>query len=421
MRQTFRVRFAGIIGNILEHYDSALFALLVPFIAPLFFDDQDALMALIRTYGILALGIITRPIGSLCFGWMGDRFGRKQALSCSLLGMAVVTVSMGCLPLYRDVGVFSPILLALGRMLQGFFAAGETSGGAIFVLEHTKLQKRSLLSGFYDASSIGGILIASSLVTLLGMQGTIEESWRFLFWGGGITAFLGIFLRLKTYDSSEFTTLAKISKSSLFKEIKEHRSALLSIILASGFSYTTYSLAFTLMNGLVPLVTSLHRVDVMKVNTLLLVIDMLLLPCFGFLGSKFGNKKVMLFGALLSAAAALPLFFFLEGASFGMVIFIRVSILLFGVAFAAPYHAWAMERVPPQVRYTILSLGCCLGSQVIGAPTSAVCLWLYKEIGYSIAPGFYLMIIAAAAAFVVAHSMKNVIDFQGVAGEVAQK
>ena len=397
----FRDRVAGVIGNFLEHYDNALFGLLAPFIAPLFFENQDPLTALILTYGMLPLGCISRPLGSLFFGWVGDCFGRRQALFWSLLGMAFVTIGIGCLPVYNDIGIWGPLFLALAKMLQSFFAAGESTGGAIFVLEHTPVQKRGFMSGCYDASSMGGILAASGLVTLMSATGYIEQSWRLLFWAGGITAIFGIFLRLKAADGAEFVEAPQVINASVIRTLKEYKMPLLAIILASGFSYTTYSLAFTLMNGLIPLITSITKTEVMQVNTILLVVDLLLLPCFGYLAYKYGKERIMLAGALCSALSVIPLFSLLHDASLATVIVVRLAIIIFGVAFAAPYYAWAMEIVPPRHRYLILSLGGALGSQLIGTPSSAVCLWLYKLLGWSGAPALYLLVASSAAGIVV--------------------
>jgi len=396
-----RDRLAGIIGNLLEHYDNALFALLAPFIAPLFFEEKDPITALILTYGMLPLGFLTRPFGSLFFGWIGDSFGRRQALFLSLFGMALVTIGIGFLPVYKDIGIYAPLFLALGRMLQSFFTAGESTGGAIFVLEHTHSSKRPFVSSCYDASSIGGILLASVLVTFMSVQGNIEANWRYLFWAGGITAFFGIFLRWMTKDSSEFTRSTIDKKGYGLFILKEYKIPLLAIIIASGFSFTTYSLAFTLMNGYIPLITSLSNTDVMKVNTLLLIFDMSLLPFFGYVANKFGKEPVMLIGAFGSALGAIPLFSILENADLSTVIAARFMIIIFGVAFAAPYYAWAIEQVPTRHRYLILSLGGALGSQLIGNPSSAICLWLYKIFGWSWVPGLYLLFVGAAAGIVV--------------------
>lgn len=402
-KNSFSVRLSGIIGNILEHYDHALFSLLAPFIAPLFFPAQDPITALILTYGMLPIGILGRPLGSLFFGWMGDRHGRRKALFWSLLGMACVTVGIGCLPVYAQIGVWAPMILAFSRLLQSFFAGGETVGGAIFVLENTEGQTRGFMSSLYDASTIGGILIASGLVTWFSYLGTIDQMWRVLFWIGGMAAVFGLILRLKK-DEEGPSGLA----TSLFSGIRGNLKEFISIIFASGFSYTTYALPFVLMNSYVPLVTEISKSEVMTVNTALLVVDMFLLPCFGYLATRLGKERVMFFGAFCSALSSIPLFYLLgPSSSFGLVVFVRLAIVFFGVAFAAPYHAWAMEQVPKEARYSVLSVGHSLGTQLIGVPATAICLFLYKQIGWSCAPGFYLLVVGLAASYVVRASMKT--------------
>lgn len=394
---SFRYRIAGMIGNILGHYDKALFGLLAPFIAPLFFGPEDPVTALILTYAMLPLGFVTKPLGSLFFGRIGDRYGRKFALCCSLVGIAACTLGMGLLPVYQTAGAWAPLFLALARMLQSFFIAGESTGAALYLLENSAAEKRSLLSGFYGASSLVGYVVASGLVAFFSLQGYIEEGWRILFWLGGLAAVFGFFVRLK-HQKIAITSTKRLS---LIQVLKEHRSSLFTIILASGFSYTTYAMPCVLMNGFVPLVTSLTKTAVMQVNTLLLIVDMGLLPVFGYAAQRWGKEKVMFFGAFWSAVLALPLFYLVGGASLGMVIAIRLILVILGVVFAAPYHAWAMERVAPEHRYTILCLGSALGSQLIGAPASAVSLWLYQLTGWVFAPGIYLAVIGAGAAYVI--------------------
>ena len=403
----YRDRLAGMVGNFLEHYDNALFGLLSPFIAPLFFEGKDPVTALILIYSLLPLGLVTRPLGSFFFGWVGDYFGRRQALFLSLTGMASITFTMGCIPLYKDIGPWAPFFLAICRMFQGFFAAGEVSGGAIFVLEHTSPKKRSLMSSCYDASSIGGVLLASGLVTLLSAQGLIEEGWRYLFWTGGITALFGVFLRWKISEVSGFIETSRKAERQFFAMLKNYIQPFLGIFFAAGFSYTTYSLAFTLMNGFIPLVTSLSKTQVMQVNTLLLIYDMLLLPAMGYLANRFGKEKVMIAGAVCSTLFAIPLFYLLDHASLSTVIAVRLAIISFGVAFSAPYYAWAIEQVPSRHRYLILSLAGALGSQLIGMPTSAICLWFYKIFGWTWAPGFYLQITGALAGLTVLMFMRK--------------
>ncbi len=121
-----------LLGNLFEHYDTALFSLLSPFLASLFFPNQDPLTALILTYCIIPLGMIIRPLGSLVFGYIGDTLGRKEALVLSLFGMAIVTGAMGFLPTYHQVGFLAPILLSLGRIFQNFLLREKQWGSNLF-------------------------------------------------------------------------------------------------------------------------------------------------------------------------------------------------------------------------------------------------------------------------------------------------
>jgi MHS family proline/betaine transporter-like MFS transporter len=208
---------------------------------------------------------------------------------------------------------------------------------------------------------------------------------------------MGIFLRLKAKKPQDSIRIAKIH---ILKEIYAHRWAFLAIIFASGFSYTTYSLAFTFMNGYIPLVTTFTKVDVMKINTALLGLELILLPIFGLIANKFGKEKVMLLGVMILCVFALPLFAHLGSSStlFSIVI-LRLVIVLAGLAFAAPYHAWAMEQVPVHGRATLLCLGYTLGSQLIGTPTASICIYAYKQTGWVGAPVLYLLPIALGALF----------------------
>lgn len=398
---SIRTRFVGIIGNILEHYDNALFGLLAPFVASLFFEKSDPLTALILTYGMLPLGILFRPLGSLFFGWMGDRYGRRPALCASLIGMAAVTVLMGCLPTYATAGVAAPILLAVCRLLQNFCAAGENVGGAVFLLEHAEEGQKNMLSSLYNAATIAGALIAAASVTLCHLHFREEPFWRWLYWSGGITALIAVPIRYSLKESVEFMS-AKLGAAWNVKEaLKKNWKAFLAVVCVAGFSYTTYSLPITLMHGFVPLVTSITQAQIVQTTTFLLILDMCTLPFFGYLSSRISKEKIMLFAACFSFVSSIPLFYLLRLDSLLVVILIRSLIVLCGVAFTATYYSWIQELVPSQHRYTVLSVGHAVGSQLIGAPTPAISLWIFQKTGWTGAPALYLMLTSLLAGWMV--------------------
>lgn len=388
--------WSGWLGNLFEHYDAALFGFLSPFLAPLIFPDQDPLTALILTYAMIPLGMISRPFGSLIFGMIGDRKGRGEALFLSLAGMAVISALISLSPTYAQAGILAPILFCVGRVLQNFFAAGESMGGAIYLLENSEEKKHDWLSGLYSASTIGGILLASAGVFILSMGKQVEIGWRLLYLFGTVTALFGLFLRRKGE-----MPVRPAKPQNLFKILWENRKVFLCIVLSSGFSYANYTISLVLTNGFIPLVTTFSKGEMMGMNTFLLILDFCALPFFGWLSTKISREKLMFYSAALATLCALPLCMLLKDATLATIIFVRICLVLFGVAFFAPFHAWTLQLIPSPHRYLIISLGYSLGTQILGGPTSVVSLWLYKTTGIVSSIGWYWMGLALISSVIL--------------------
>lgn len=388
---------AGMVGNVLEHYDRALFGFIAPLIAPLFFASSDSVTALILTYMMLALGTLARPLGALLFGYLGDRIGRKPVLLISITGMAITTVAVGCTPTYAYIGGLAAFLLGIARALQHFFASGESTSAAVFVLEHAPAEQRPLVSGIFASSSILGTLIASGQAAIFSYWGILDTHWRYCLWFGGVIGLIAFAWRSKLTESKEFENAPKSSFVPL-SVLRQHKRALIAITLAAGFSCSTYVMAITFMNGFLLIVSPMSHTQLMGVCTGLLVMDGLLLPVFGYLSKKFTVEVVMFWAAAIASVVALPLFYSLSSASLAGVIFVQVVIIVLGVAFAAPFRLWAQQLLPTTHRCTIIGLGCALGHMLIEAPAAVVSLWLYQQTGWTAAPGIYLAVTSLMAA-----------------------
>lgn len=393
------------LGNLFEHYDTALFGFLSPFISPLIFPQQDSLTALTLTYLLIPLGMLARPIGPLFFGYIGDLHGRERSLFLTLTGMAFISACIAITPTYAQVGILAPILFCLGRGMQNFFAAGETMGGAIFLLENTRSkQPHDVLSSFYSASAMRGHMLASLGVYVIAQYFTVESGWRLLYLFGCMTAIFGCRIRqhhyVKSPISEKFTHTISALKSSLWS----NRHAFFTIILNAGFAHATYSMALVLMNGLIPLISSLTHAEVMKMNSGLLVLDFCALPLFGWIASKISRETLMLSVSISSVLMGIPLLTMLGGASVTVIVTVRAVLVIFGIAFFAPFHAWAQQLVPFKDRYAIISLGYAIGSQILGSPTSATALWCFKQTGLVSSVAWYWVLLGIAASLSLAAS-----------------
>jgi MHS family proline/betaine transporter-like MFS transporter len=387
--------WTSIVGNILEHYDNALFGMLAPFLAPLFFPNHSPIAGLISTYGLLAIGLFSKPLGALFFGAMGDRFGIRKALSTTLVGMAIVTTLIGCLPTYRMVGPLAPFLLGMLRFFQAFFSAGETPGGALYLLERVEEGKKSFFSSLYDCSSIAGIFLASLIVTLVGFRlDGVESLWRLPFFIGSLCGFFGLLLRR---GGEEEPIGTRSSIRSHFHAVWEYRLQVLPIVFVAGFSYAVYTFSVTLMNGYLPLVSTISKQQASALNTFLLLLDFLLLPLFGLLAQRWGKERLMMTSCIGTILLSIPLFSLLNQATIQGAFFVRFTLITGGVAFAAAYHHWAQERVPSAVRFTAVATATALGAQLIGKPSALIALWLFQKTGWVFAPALYLVAAGLAA------------------------
>lgn len=399
-------KWSLLLGNLFEHYDTALFSLLSPFLAPLFFPGKDPLTALILTYAIIPLGMLARPIGSLVIGYIGDTKGRKTALILTLSGMGVVTGCMGLMPTYQQVGFLAPVFLSFGRLLQNFFGAGETMGGAIYLIENSPEQEQDVTSGFYSASTVAGILLASFGVSLLCTLNCIQDYWRLLYFLGCSTAAFACFLRMKTLSGlSDAQILPPSSERGIkftLKSCWNMRYPLFLIAIAAGFSYASYTLALVMLNGLIPLISSITEAEMLHLNTFLLGMDFLLLPLFGYLANQFSREKMMMSAAASALLTGFPLFWGLQGASLYSVIFIRFILVVIGVWFAAPFHAWAQNLIPRAYRYTVISFAYAIGCQVFGGPSAAISLWLFQKTGWTTSLAWYWMFLGSLTSFLIA-------------------
>lgn len=396
-------KWSMLLGNLCEHYDTALFSLLSPFLAPLFFPHQDPLIALILTYCMIPLGMIARPLGSLIFGYIGDMRGRRESLAIALTGMAFVTVCIGLLPTYDQAGVLAPIFLSLCRILQNFFGAGEVIGGAIYLIENTPKSQEDITSSFYNASTVAGALLASLGVSILCTFNIVQECWRLLYLLGFLTGIFGALLRMSISKHSNLPSNPLVPQwRKVFNTCWNRRQALFTIAIASGFSYACYMLALVMMNSFIPLVASTTNSEMMNLNTILLIVDMLLLIACGPLAYRFPREKMMIFSGILATLIGFPLFWFLKGASLAIVILIRLCFVMIGVWFSAPFYSWSQSLVPPSDRYTVISFAYAIGTQILGGPTIVISLWLFQQTDWIISAALYWMILGLLASYCIA-------------------
>lgn len=243
---------AGVIGNIMEWYDFALYGYMASILSTLFFPSGNPTAALLATYGVFAAGSIMRPLGSVFFGWLGDTVSRSTAMFISVAMMAFPTVVLGLLPTYQTWGLAAPVLLVIIRLVQGLSFGGEFSSSVTYLVETSPVDKRGLSGSYANVGSIAGMLLGSGMAAmttnLLPSDQVHAWGWRLPFLFGAVLGIFAIWLRRHMPKSSHFQKHdnERADTSPLKEAFTDNfRETLQAVLLASSYGALFYiSLVF---------------------------------------------------------------------------------------------------------------------------------------------------------------------------------
>lgn len=199
---------AASFGNAMEWYDFSVYAFFASYMAHNFFREGDATSALISTFIVFGAGFVARPLGAVLVGMYGDRVGRKAALMLSIGTMGAGTLILAATPPLAFIGIGAPIMLLLGRLLQGFSAGGEIGGAAAFMIEHAPADRRAAYASWLQASMGVSNLIAAiagfGITTLFAESVVYDWAWRIPFFLGLLIVPVGLYVRSKLPETDAF-------------------------------------------------------------------------------------------------------------------------------------------------------------------------------------------------------------------------
>ncbi len=250
-----RLAAASLAGTAIEFYDFFVYGTAAALIlGPLFFPTFSPVAGTLAAFATFGVGFVARPLGSVLFGHIGDRRGRRPVLVASLLLTGASTVAVGCVPTYDTIGVAAPLLLLALRFLQGLGLGGEWGGAVLLAVEHASAERRALWSSFPQVGLAVGFLLANGVV--LGLSSALTEAqfaawgWRVPFWAAGVLAVVGLWLRSSLTESPSFLEIDDHARVPLAEVVRDHWRLLLltggglAIGYAIFYAVTTWSLAY---------------------------------------------------------------------------------------------------------------------------------------------------------------------------------
>jgi MHS family shikimate/dehydroshikimate transporter-like MFS transporter len=364
--QLRRVVVASMIGATIEWYDFFLYGVVAGTVFnKLFFPASDPLVSTLLAYATFAVGFLARPLGGVIFGHFGDRLGRKNMLVMTLMIMGVATFLIGLLPTYQEIGVLAPILMLMLRVLQGIGLGGEWGGAVLMTYEYAEPGRRGLYASLPQIGLSIGLCLASGVVALFSY---ILDDAQFLTWGWRVAFVLsvilvaiGIYIRLRIFETPEFAALKEKqgeARMPFLDMIKEYPANILAGMGARYIDGVFFNIFAVFMIGYLVNTLNIARTDALLGVMLAALVMCVFIPIFGHLSDRHGRGRVYWIGALVTGLSAFPAMWLILNSAGNVGLIWLAIVVPFGIFYAAcygPEAALFSDLFETRVRYTGVS------------------------------------------------------------------
>jgi MHS family proline/betaine transporter-like MFS transporter len=393
---------AGMIGNLLEWYDFAIYGYFAAAIGRHFFPHQDPVAQLLSAFGVFAVGYLMRPVGGALIGHIGDRFGRRAALTFSVVAMAIPTFLIGLLPGYATIGLAAPVALTLLRMVQGLSVGGEYTSSMVFLVEHAPERRRGLMGALASCGATAGILLGSAVGA--GFAATMSSAaleawgWRIPFLLGLVVGIAGYLLRRHVQET---LPTERRQRAPIVETLRDHWWVVLGIAGLSAFFAAGFYVTFVYLVSWLQTADGIAPARALEINSFSMAVVLPITIAAGWLSDRTGRKPFLLLATILGFVAALPLWWMMHHPSAELAQLGQLGLVLIVGLFVGALPAAMVECAPPSVRCTAVALGYNVTLGVIGGLTPLVAAWLVERTGDELAPAFLIMATAVISFLVI--------------------
>ncbi|WIM57028.1 MULTISPECIES: MFS transporter [Pantoea] len=404
---THRARIGAIFrvtsGNFLEQFDFFLFGFYATYIAHTFFPASSEFASLMMTFAVFGAGFLMRPIGAVVLGAYIDKVGRRKGLIVTLSIMAAGTFLIVLIPSYQSIGLWAPLLVLIGRLLQGFSAGAELGGVSVYLAEIATPGRKGFYTSWQSGSQQVAIMVAAAMGFILNAvlaESEIREwGWRIPFLFGCLIVPFIFVLRRKLEETQEFNNRRS------HPEVKQVFRILLAnwqVVIAGMLMVAMTTTAFYLITVYAPTfgkkVLLLSASDSLLVTLLVAVSNFIWLPIGGALSDRFGRKPILVAMTLLAMATSYPALSLLAAApGFSMMLGVLLWLsMIYGLYNGAMIPALT-EIMPAEVRVAGFSLAYSLATALFGGFTPVMSTGLIELTGDKASPGYWMSFAAVCA------------------------
>jgi len=382
-------------GNFLEMFDFFLSGVYASYIAKAFFPLENEYASLLLTFVAFGAGFLMRPLGAIILGAYVDRIGRRKGLIVTLSIMAAGTVLIAFVPSYATIGIFAPLLVLIGRLLQGFSAGVELGGVSVYLSEMATPGRKGFYASWQSASQQAAIIVSAALGFALNAwlaPAQLDDwGWRIPFFIGCMIVPFVFFIRRSLQETDEF--LARKHHPTP-REIYRSILANWSIVLAGMMMVIMTTVSFYLITVYTPTfgktVLKLSAADSLMVTICVGISNFIWLPVMGALSDRIGRRPILIAFSTLALITAYPaLSWLVEGPTFTKMLMVELWLSFIYASYNGAMIVALTEVMPIGVRTSGFSLAYSLAT-TFGGFTAAICTWLIATTGDNASPGYWM-------------------------------
>ncbi len=389
-----------VIGRASEYFDFFVFGIASVLVFPkVFFPFAEPLAATLYSFAIFALAFVARPIGSILFMKVHERYGRGVKLTIALFLLGGSTAAISFLPSYDAIGQVAIELLAVLRILQGLALGGAWDGLASLLALNAPRERRGWYAMIPQLGAPIGFMVASALFSFFVVNLTPDDfldwGWRFPFFCAFTINVVALFARLRLIATPEFTRL--LDKGHLqpvgIVDLTRHHALdvwIGAFVPLASFALfhlvTIFPIAWNTLNS------DRSAGDFLMVQFSGAIICAGAVAASGLIADQIGRRNILIISAGLIAAFACgsilaPLIF--GESAIGQTIYVNVGFMLLGLSYGQTAGA-VTSRLGQRYRYSGAALTSDL-AWLFGAGFAPLVV-LYLSTAYGLAlVGVYLL------------------------------
>lgn len=392
-----------LLGEALEAYDFLLYGLLAVYFSKIFF-PSDSTNALNFSFTLFAVAYIARPIGSIFWGHIADKYGRKPVLMGTLSLMAVPAVGMAIMPSYETIGLSATLLIVILRFLQGIAFGGETPTVMVSLYETAPVDKKGFYGSFYNPGALVGFLLGIILIICLnltiGEQAIQRYGWRIMF------AFSIIFIVILGYLRSKLVETSTVSNTNFTPvkiTLKQDLFVILKIVLfISCGTAMYYNLLF---HNYLIINAADFGVKTNFAHGFIVLFTIILLPITGFISDKIDKIKLLTYGYIVIALSAPFLYQMFLSKDFPMMV---LGYFVFAILTSIPCALFPSIVVPQaSENCRVTTIGIAFGISVISGSFIPVINELLKNMTGNVLSPAFLIVICAVISLITLHTFNK--------------